>query len=375
MSNLWWREERRPRHPGAHDRRSARRHPGRGRRDRPPGRLPPPRGIVHGCRRCSTRTRRSRARRCARSCRWSPSTAASSAAARLPAGSRRCSSRYATSTLRAMAKKSDEQRAARREGQARRDGARETACSCTARPPGRARFAPTTAGVKVVAERKRLIGSRVTQPLLRGPARLAEAFAVLPRVKRALPEARLPFEGAHRGRLDGRGGGRAARASAAAGSRDQPGAGRRPARDRSRAARAPRRLARRLPRRRAHRDRQLRARRARPRRSTSAAAATWSGRCSRRPPLGNLLAARAPTDVRPAARLAASLGAVAASTEIFGWMQRNPDRRLARALARPGHELQHRLSTAEPSPDAARGRRGGARRLPRARSASEPLPL
>ena len=51
------------------------------------------------------------------------------------------------------------------------------------------------------------------------------------------------------------------------------------------------------------------------------------------------------------ARLAASLGAVAASTEIFGWMQRNPDRPLARALALPGHELQHRLSTAEPSPE------------------------
>jgi len=48
---------------------------------------------------------------------------------------------------------------------------------------------------------------------------------------------------------------------------------------------------------------------------------------------------------------AASVGAIAASTEIFGWMQRNPNRRLARVLAKPGHELQHRLSTAEPSPE------------------------
>ncbi len=55
--------------------------------------------------------------------------------------------------------------------------------------------------------------------------------------------------------------------------------------------------------------------------------------------------------MRPAARLAASVGAVAAATEIFGWMTRHPDRPLARALARPGHELQHRLSTAEPSSD------------------------
>ena len=45
------------------------------------------------------------------------------------------------------------------------------------------------------------------------------------------------------------------------------------------------------------------------------------------------------------------VGAVAASTEIFGWMQANPERRLARALARPGHEFQHRLATAEPSPE------------------------
>ena len=30
-------------------------------------------------------------------------------------------------------------------------------------------------------------------------------------------------------------------------------------------------------------------------------------------------------------------------------MVRNPDHPVARALARPGHELQHRLATAEPT--------------------------
>ena len=40
-----------------------------------------------------------------------------------------------------------------------------------------------------------------------------------------------------------------------------------------------------------------------------------------------------------------------ASTEIFGWMTRHPDHLVAQALSRPGHELQHRLSTAEPSPE------------------------
>jgi uncharacterized protein YqhQ len=67
--------------------------------------------------------------------------------------------------------------------------------------------------------------------------------------------------------------------------------------------------------------------------------------------LGNALVARAPRQLRGPARVGATVGAVAASTELFGWMARNPDRPLARALARPGHELQHRLATADPTPD------------------------
>src|ERR1700730_16657634 len=50
--------------------------------------------------------------------------------------------------------------------------------------------------VKIAAERKRLSGSRVQVPFLRGPARLADSFGVLFRLKRALPEARLPFQNA-----------------------------------------------------------------------------------------------------------------------------------------------------------------------------------
>jgi hypothetical protein len=67
--------------------------------------------------------------------------------------------------------------------------------------------------------------------------------------------------------------------------------------------------------------------------------------------IGNALAARAPVQLRRPARLGAQLVALAASTEIFGWMVRNPENRLARALAKPGHELQHRLATAEPTPE------------------------
>ena len=58
--------------------------------------------------------------------------------------------------------------------------------------------------LKVVARRKQLHAARVRNPLLRGPARLAEAFALMPQVKRALPEAELPLERPARARLDGR---------------------------------------------------------------------------------------------------------------------------------------------------------------------------
>ena len=65
--------------------------------------------------------------------------------------------------------------------------------------------------------------------------------------------------------------------------------------------------------------------------------------------VGNVLAGLAPERHRRQAQAAAQIGAVAAATELFGWMTRHPDALLARALSKPGHELQHRFSTAEPS--------------------------
>ena len=67
--------------------------------------------------------------------------------------------------------------------------------------------------------------------------------------------------------------------------------------------------------------------------------------------LGNLAAERAPVRLRTAARAAGALGAAAASVEIFGWMTRHPKHPLARALAKPGHELQHRVGTKDPTPE------------------------
>jgi uncharacterized protein YqhQ len=65
--------------------------------------------------------------------------------------------------------------------------------------------------------------------------------------------------------------------------------------------------------------------------------------------VGNTVASRAPAAFRPAARAAAGVGAIAASIELFSWMVQHERNPLARVLAFPGHELQHRFVTAEPS--------------------------
>ncbi len=48
--------------------------------------------------------------------------------------------------------------------------------------------------LEVVGEIKRLRSNQVQSPLLRGPARIAEVFALLPAIRSRLPQARLPFQ-------------------------------------------------------------------------------------------------------------------------------------------------------------------------------------
>lgn len=204
--------------------------------------------------------------------------------------------------------------------------------------------------LRVAGARKRFRAADVKRPLLRGPARLLEAFAVLPEVKRALPEARLPFE---------RPGVLGAMAASAVAVRVVRGSPRlRPAAQEVATALlslAPAALA--------LRGSELAGYHGAEHVSIGtyehdAPAAREHQRCGTHllgpilatSALGNAVAARAPRHLRTPARLGAMLGAVAASTELFAWMARNPDRPLAKALARPGHELQHRLATAEPSP-------------------------
>jgi uncharacterized protein YqhQ len=203
--------------------------------------------------------------------------------------------------------------------------------------------------LRVVAERKRFRASDVRNPLLRGPAKLVEVFAFLPILRSRLPEARLPFE-------------RPAVVAAMVGST----VGLRLVRESGRVRPAARELVSALlsvaPAALALRGGELAAyhgaehvsigtyEHGEPRaKEHERCGSHLIGPLVTTTALGNVLAARAPAHLRGAARAAASLGAIAASTELFGWMTRHPDTRLARALARPGHELQHRLATAEPS--------------------------
>jgi uncharacterized protein YqhQ len=207
----------------------------------------------------------------------------------------------------------------------------------------------TDAGdVKVVARRKGLRASRINNPLLRGPARLAEALALLPQVKRALPEARLPFE---RPRVLG-----AMLGSVVAGNavrRSKLGAASQEVFS-ALLSLAPAVLA--------LRGGELAAYHgaehitiggyehgeARPR-EHERCGSHLLGPLLITSAVANVVTRRVPEQSQKAARSAGALGAVAASTELFGWMTRHPDHALSRALARPGHELQHRFATAEPN--------------------------
>jgi uncharacterized protein YqhQ len=203
--------------------------------------------------------------------------------------------------------------------------------------------------LRVESAPKRFRSADVQSPLLRGPAKLAEVFLLLPEVRRSLPEARLPFE---KPRVLTAMVASAAIAGLARGSRSLTPAAQEVVA--TVASLAPAALA--------LRGGELAAYHGAEHISIGTyehgeAREREHERCGSHllGPLlatmavGNALAARAPAHMRSAARGAATLGAVAASTEIFNWMVRHPDNRLSKALAKPGHELQHRLATAEPT--------------------------
>jgi uncharacterized protein YqhQ len=204
--------------------------------------------------------------------------------------------------------------------------------------------------IEVGSARKRLQASRIDNPFLRGPARLAEALLLLPQIKAKLPAARLPMESPRAlGSMLGA-------AIFVKGLRES---GLRPvAREllAAMASIAPAVLA--------LRSGELAAYHGAEHISIGSyehgkKATREHERCGGHliGPLlatsaaGNVLATLAPERARKHAQAVAQIGAIAAATELFGWMTRNPENPVAQALAKPGHELQHRFSTAEPSAD------------------------
>ena len=203
----------------------------------------------------------------------------------------------------------------------------------------------------VAADRKRFRASQVRSPFLRGPARLIEAFSVLPAIRRALPEARLPFQ---RRRV------RAALMTSSLAARLLRGSSRLSPLGTELAGTA---LAV-LPVAISLRGSQLTAyhgaehatigtyehdeprTRVHERCGSNLIAPMLAGSV-----LANVLASRLPRRARGPARVAGQVAAVAFASELLSWALAHPDEPLSRAVRRPGLELQLHLSTAEPSPE------------------------
>src|SRR5439155_1337408 len=176
--------------------------------------------------------------------------------------------------------------------------------------------------------RKRFRAAEVERPFLRGPARLAEVMTLLPQMRRALPEARLPFE---RPRVLGAMLGSAVAAQVIKTSRLRPLAQELLA---GALSLAPAALA--------VRGSEVAAYHGAEHISIGSyehgeTRAKEHERCGSHivgpllvsSAVGGALAARAPEHLRGPARAAAQLGAVGVATELFSWMVRNPDRALS----------------------------------------------
>ena len=204
--------------------------------------------------------------------------------------------------------------------------------------------------LKLASGPKPLVSAGVKNGLVRGPLKLAETFALLPVVRRHLPEARLPYE---------RPGVLAALAGGALATR-----GVRSTRAAAPLQEAVAALLSLAPALYALRGSTLAEyhgaehisigtyEHGRPRpREHERCGSHLVGPLLFTSAAGSLVARAAPPHLRLAARATAAVGAMAASTELLGWMVRNEGHPLAKALARPGQELQERVLTAEPTPE------------------------
>ena len=208
--------------------------------------------------------------------------------------------------------------------------------------------------IKVASGRKPNFGSSATErvPGVRGVTKLAEAFAVIPLVKRALPQAKLPMQDAKT---------LGAVAAAAAGGRllrGSPGAARSLSREAAVAAMSL------VPALAALRSGDLASYHGVEHKSIAAYesdgeasdATKEHDRCGSNlvapmlasTAVGNVAIRRA--GLRgPAAESAVALGSMAFAVEVFAWGERHPDTMLARWLRKPGHEIQRAVGTREPT--------------------------
>jgi uncharacterized protein YqhQ len=223
----------------------------------------------------------------------------------------------------------------------------------------------TEAGeIKVASGRKVDLGGKAADsvPGVRGVLKLAEALAVVPLVKRALPEARLPMQDTKTLGAMGAAAltGQAIRTAGARRQSVEGGAARGTAVGREAAVAlislAPALLA--------LRNGDLAAYHGVEHKSIAAYEDDEAAEDARKEhdrcgshlvtpmlaaaAVGNVAARRA--GLRgPAAEAAVGLGSAAVAVEVFAWGERNPDSRLTRLLRRPGHEIQRAVGTREPT--------------------------
>ena len=205
--------------------------------------------------------------------------------------------------------------------------------------------------IRVASGEKPTVGGRIERvPGLRGVAKLAEALALLPIVKRRLPEAKLPMQ-------DLKGLGTMA-AAAAVGQAVRRAGARTLGREAAVAAVSltPALLALRGGELASYHGVEHKAIGGYELGSDAAEADKEHERCGSHlvAPLlastvaGNVWVRRA--GLRgPLAEGAVAIGSIAVAVEIFGWSERHPDTGLARLLRRPGTEIQRVVGTREPS--------------------------
>ena len=206
--------------------------------------------------------------------------------------------------------------------------------------------------IAVASGRKPELGSKAAErvPGVRGVMKLAEAMAVIPLVKRALPEARLPMQDVKT--LGAMG------AAAMAGQAVRRAARSVAARETAVAAisLAPALMALRSGELAAYHGVEHKAIAAYEEDGDAADAVKEHDRCGSHlvapmltaAAVGNVAVRRA--GLRgPAAEAVVGLGSAALAVEVFAWSERHPDSALTRLLRRPGHEIQRAVGTREPT--------------------------